>query len=374
MVRLCAVGDIGLSGRVSITAKRDGADTLLAEVAPVLQTADITLGNLESSLTGEIAPGKLFAAPVTGATSLRKAGFSLIHLANNHVGDYGQRGIRVTVDEVRNAGMTPLGAGEDMASARQLVRTDVNGVRIGWLGCGRTLVPQSDSGPQYWELDEDELLIALAEGRSAVDMMIVSIHAGLMFLDYPHPDQKRMAERLMSAGADLVLMHHPHVLQGIEINDRGCICCFSLGNFLWDNLEGDIHTDVMENERHEGAVFVCDLDRRGVASLAALPTWIDRDCRVRWAVGDRGERILRRLRDITIGLNKDYRAKFDCQRVQRNYGHILRYLVFHASRGHWRTIADQLLRIRFDHVKHLIQYVCYGLQGKLRTVNWKDSR
>src|SRR5439155_6544781 len=147
-------------GRTAATAKRWGADTLFTEVAPVLQAADITFGNLESPLAGEIAPGKLFAAPTERAATLYKAGFNLIHLANNHVGEYGQAGLAVMLNAVREAGMMPLGAGDELAAAQRLVRTDVNGLRIGWLGCGRSLLPQSYTGPRYWEFDEQHLLAA----------------------------------------------------------------------------------------------------------------------------------------------------------------------------------------------------------------------
>src|SRR5438128_5635061 len=110
-VRLCAVGDIGLSGRAAVTAKRHGSDTLFAEVAPILRSADIAFGNLESPLAGEIAPGNMFAAPVTGARTLHEAGFSILHLANNHVSEYGQGGLAATLEAVRNAGVEALGAG-----------------------------------------------------------------------------------------------------------------------------------------------------------------------------------------------------------------------------------------------------------------------
>jgi poly-gamma-glutamate capsule biosynthesis protein CapA/YwtB (metallophosphatase superfamily) len=372
-VRVCAVGDIGLSGRVSVTAGRYGADTLFADVAPVLRAADITFGNLESPLAGDIAPGKMFAAPATGAVTLRNAGFDLLHLANNHVVDYGQLGMAATLNGLRKAGLVPLGAGDNMAAARHVVRTDANGFRIGWLGCGRTLVHQSDSGPYYWEFDEKELLAAISKARPTVDLLIVSIHTGLSFLDYPHPDHKEMAGELMRRGADMVLMHHPHVLQGIEVNESGHVCCFSLGNFLWDNLEGNIHTNVMLEERHESAVFICDMDAKGVFSVAALPTWIDTECRVRWAVGPRGDKILRRLEEISRALSTNYRATFHCQRVQRNYGHILRYIAFHICRGHWRIVIEQLLRVRFEHLTHMVQYVLSRVTGKARALIWKDS-
>lgn len=356
-VRLCAVGDIGLSGRAATTAKHRGADVLFAEVAPFLQAADIIFGNLESPLASEMAPGQMFAAPTEGAATLSKAGFNLIHLANNHVGDYGQAGLAVTLSAIREAGMIPLGVGEKLAVARQLVRTDMNGLRIGWLGCGRTLLPQNDAGPRYWEFDEQELLATVVQTRPDVDVLIVSIHIGLMYLDYPHPDHKALAERLMRAGVDLILMHHAHVLQGIQTMESGRICCYNLGNFIWDYLEGNVQASVMLNEQQEGAVFVFDLDAYGVTSIAVLPTWIDAECCVRWAVQQRGEKILRRLQRISLELETNYQREFDRQRVERNFGDSLRVILFHAYRGNWAFVFDSLRRIRFEHLRQAIGYV-----------------
>ena len=91
-VRICAVGDIGLSGRAAKTMVRRGADALLSDIAPLFRAADISFGNLESSLGGDIEPQTMFAASTSGAFTLRKAGFGMLHLANNHVADCGQLG------------------------------------------------------------------------------------------------------------------------------------------------------------------------------------------------------------------------------------------------------------------------------------------
>src|SRR6476620_10778396 len=107
-VRLCAVGDIGFSGRVR-DALPAASDAIIAEVAPLLRKADMTFGNLETPLSGEIAPGRLFSAPVSAASILKKSGFSLIHLANNHVYDYDRAGLVATIDAIRKADLIPLG-------------------------------------------------------------------------------------------------------------------------------------------------------------------------------------------------------------------------------------------------------------------------
>jgi hypothetical protein len=363
-VRVCAVGDIGLSGRAAATAKHWGSNTLFADVAPVLRSADIAFGNLESPLASEVASGNMFAAPVTGAGTLHEAGFSILHLANNHVGEYGQAGLVATLAAVDGAGLKSLGAGESTAAARQLIRTEIRNVRIGWLGCGRTLLPQKETGPRYWELNEQELLDAVLTARSQVDVLIVSIHVGLMYMDYPRPQHKLMAERLMACGVDLILMHHAHVLQGVQISPQGRMCCYNLGNFLYDWEEGNVQTPVMLREQNEGSLFWFEIDPQGVALALAVPTWIDDACRVRWATGERGYGILRRLARISRDLDKDFEVVFERQRAERNTGPILKVLTFHIKHRNWRIIVDSMRRARIEHLKMLGRW----LIGLRRTI------
>jgi poly-gamma-glutamate synthesis protein (capsule biosynthesis protein) len=356
-VRLCAVGDIGLSGRAAVTAKMRGSGALFADVAPVLRAADISFGNLESPLASEIAPDNMFAAPVTGAATLDQAGFNVLHLANNHVGEYGQAGLAATLAAVRKAGVIPLGAGDDLAAAQRLVRTDNNGLRIGWLGCGRTLLVQENTGAHYWEFDEHDLLSAIAQARPNVDVLIVSIHIGLMYMDYPRPEHKSMAERLMANGADLILMHHAHVLQGVQITSQGRVCCYNLGNFLYDWQEGNVQTPVMLREQNEGAIFWFEIDRKGIALVTALPTWIDDECRVGWATGERGYGSLSRLARISRELDGDFELAFERQRAERNTGPIFKVLAFHIKHRNWRQIIDSLRRTRFEHFKMVLRWL-----------------
>jgi poly-gamma-glutamate synthesis protein (capsule biosynthesis protein) len=355
-VRVCAVGDTGFSGRALTTAQRQGFSRLLAEVRAVLEAADITFGNLEVPLAHETGDGQLCAS-TDGAMALRDAGFNLVHLANNHIGDYGQPGLAATLQAVEDARLQPLGAGGSMSAARQLVRTDFKGLRVGWLGCGRTLLPQAGDGQCYWEFDEEELTDSVRRARASVDVLIVSIHIGLMYISYPRPEHKTMAERLMAAGADAILMHHAHVLQGVQVSSQGAVCCYNLGNFLYDWEVGNVKVSVVLEEQNEGAIFLFDVDAKGVSAFTVLPTWIDEDCCVRWARGNRGLKILNRLAQISKDLETDFSEAFERQRAMRNTGGIVRVLAFHARRGHWRYVGDSLRRLRWEHFKMAARWV-----------------
>ena len=85
-------------------------------------------------------------------------------------------------------------------------------------------------------LDEAETVAALRSCRSRADMVVLIVHWGIEEYRYPSPEQRAQALRLQAAGADLILGHHPHVLQGVEENSRGVIA-YSLGNFLFDEFD-----------------------------------------------------------------------------------------------------------------------------------------
>lgn len=364
-VRLCAVGDIGLSGRVGASfAVPDRAEMILSEVAPLLKAVDISFGNLESPLSGDIAQSQLFSAPVAGASMLKRSGFSLIHLANNHVYDYGPEGLSATLAAIRRAGMRELGAGDTSADAMRLVRTDMHGVRVGWLGCGRTLVPQKESGPHYWEFDEEELLRVVQRYKGDVDLLVVSIHIGLMYMDYPRPEHKMMAEKLLAAGVHLILMHHAHVLQGVQVTARKSVCCYNLGNFLLDWEEGNVKVPVLVQEQNEGAIFHFVLGLDGVTQASALPVWVDERCMVHWATGERGREILTRLARISRDLESNYESAFKRQRAERHTSSIAKVIWFHLRRGNLAFVLESARKVRVEHVGMIMRWVA-GLARRL---------
>jgi poly-gamma-glutamate synthesis protein (capsule biosynthesis protein) len=363
VVRLAAVGDVGLSGRIRQAAERSSYAALFSEVAPVLQSADLAFVNIEFPLAGAAGGNGMFCGDPASAHALRDAGFVLAQLANNHGWDFGAAGLDSTLKAVRDAGMVPLGAGADSDDARRLVRTDRNGLRIGWLAAGRTLVDQDGPGPRYWEYDEDQILRAIEKARGEVDVLVLGLHVGLMYLDYPDPRFKRFAQQAMSAGADLVLMHHAHLLQSTQVTPEGRVCLYCMGNFLLDWREGNVEVRTMAREQAEAGVFLFDLDRRGVATARMLPTFIDEDGCVRWATGPRGDRILERLVRISRDIESDYQAAFGRQRVLRNAWPVAQVLAFHAARGHWRIVLDMLRRVRPEHAAMLWRFVSSRAKG-----------
>lgn len=362
-VRICAVGDIGFSGQIAMEIEKSGYERRFAKITPFLRRADVVFGNLETPLLSSLEKSAQFAANMGAAGALRHTGFSILNLANNHIYDYGASGLRSTMKACAAAGIQILGAGENILSASRLVRTDKDGVKVGWLGCGRTLKVQSETGPNYWEFDQEKILNAIKSNRSKVDMLILSIHIGLMYLDYPDPKHKLFAEKALNQGADIILMHHAHVLQGIKHQD-GKVICFNLGNFLLDWKEGYVQGKSALREQTEGAIFAFEIDKQGVSRFDVIPTFLSQDFCVQWAEGERGIGILGRLQRISSDLEGDYSRQFLSQRAERNVSHSMQVLWFHLKKGNFNILKEYIGLFRWRHLLLLFRWLWSGILSR----------
>jgi poly-gamma-glutamate synthesis protein (capsule biosynthesis protein) len=245
------VGDVMLGRGVAARARAAGDPSYpLRPMQDRLASADVTVGNLESTLSVDGAPtqgGDSFAATPRVRAGLRDAGFDVIGLANNHLGDYGDRALVETVRLLRAGGFATFGAGAGERQAWQPAIVERDGVRIGFLGfnaIGET--PEAGPGrpgsvsvsmpPRTGPLDRGELRRFLAAVRALdrhVDTVVVLPHWGTQYTARPEPVQEQVARELVGAGADVVVGGHPHWVQGASIVG-GALVVHSLGNFVFD--------------------------------------------------------------------------------------------------------------------------------------------
>jgi poly-gamma-glutamate synthesis protein (capsule biosynthesis protein) len=223
----------------------------LAPMRRLLRGADLTVGNLESTLSTDGAPTQgedSFGAGPALVPVLRDAGFDALSLANNHTGDYGERALRETVRTLRESRIRPFGAGADLAEAAEpALLSAPDGTTYAFLGfnaIGETPTAAGDSPgtlsvrmpPRTGPLVESDVARVEREVRKAgslADVVVVIPHWGDQYTHTPWPDQRTVSRRLVAAGADLVVGGHPHWVQGVDLVG-GVPVLHSLGNFVFD--------------------------------------------------------------------------------------------------------------------------------------------
>ena len=244
------VGDVMLARRLEPLLQARGAGTCFESVAPLLDPADIVFGNLESAVHsgGAAHPQKLynFAMAPQHLSGLRAAGFDVLSLANNHLLDFGPEAIPRTRAALKELGIECAGAGSSEAEARRPAYVEAQGLTVAFLcycsimyrGIYDVTIEARGPRPGVARVTVNSLRHDIAAARERADIVVASIHSGKEFAQYPGEVQRKWAHAAIRAGADLVVMHHPHVLQGFELCDGGLIA-YSLGDFVFDKSEYD---------------------------------------------------------------------------------------------------------------------------------------
>jgi poly-gamma-glutamate synthesis protein (capsule biosynthesis protein) len=296
---LCAVGDIlldrGVGDRID-----DDYDYPYRKVKHVFEGADITFGNLECPITTEGTPALkksilLFKANPESTPAIKEAGFDILNLANNHTMDYDTKGIINTMNILKDFNIDFIGAGHNYNEGRKPFYIKKNGCKVGFLGYS-VFPPEGYISfidrPDVAKVDFDTLGDEIKSAKKNCDFLIVSFHWGKEYEFYPGSMQKDIAHTVIDSGGDLVLGHHPHVLQGVERYKEGLIF-YSLGNFIFDRQ--------IPNGTDETIIVKLKIkDERAEAQL--IPIRI-KNCQPCVAHKSDAEYILKRLKLYSEGMN-----------------------------------------------------------------------
>ena len=258
---LAFLGDIMLGIGVAVTLEEEDLKDVFEVILPQLQGADLALANLESpfsrhpedlAISASQEDGCNLCADMRFADVLKYAGLDVVSTANNHTLDCRiarQNDTRHTLDQ---AGITPIESGYD-----PIILT-VGDKRLALLAFNDVLQG----------LDEDRVLQGIHLADTEADWVIVSIHWGLEYQAGASPRQKRLAQNMADAGADLIWGHHPHVLQPVEWLGRDgsrppTLVMYSLGNALFDQT--------VPRDAQRSALLMVALGADGIRSVEAVP-------------------------------------------------------------------------------------------------------
>ena len=295
-VKLLAVGDIMLGdhpvrighGVRSIMEKR-GMKFPFQFVSPFLNSSDIVFGNLESVLSDSgLNPSRLEQSELRGrpiyAKALANAGFTVLSLANNHAMQHGVEAFRETVAALAENKVFCVGV-KDQDGRSNTFFWQKNNLKLGLISYSLQPEHYHQSHPCYALGREEDIISHVKELRAECDIIVVSIHWGEEYLNIPSCEQIKFGRGLADSGANLIIGHHPHVLQGIEKYGESYIA-YSLGNFVFDKWQ---------KRCRESVILECIIDKKGIKKLRSWPVLINRAYQPEMVVGSWADAIEKNL-------------------------------------------------------------------------------
>lgn len=301
-ISVVAAGDIMIGNHTIAYMERHGYAYPFEATSHILHQGDITFANLEIAFTdsGEQFDKRFtFKVHPKYATGLVDAGIDVVTLANNHILDYGLEGLNNTITILDSIGILHCGAGMSKADAQEPAIFETNGHRIAVFGYSMTFPKEfwatDSTGGTNYPYDKN-LKRNLQKYNSLVDLTVVTFHWGKELSHIPKGYQKRVAHRCIDLGADLVLGHHPHVLQGFEIYKNRLIA-YSLGNYAFSSYS---------TKAKESMILKTCLTENGLLYAKIFPISVDNykiDFQPRVVTGAEADSIFTHLREYSHAID-----------------------------------------------------------------------
>jgi poly-gamma-glutamate synthesis protein (capsule biosynthesis protein) len=325
-VKIIAVGDIFLGEHpvtlnhgVNSVVEKKGSDFIFSEVKGYLNRGDIICGNLEGIISpkreGETGiRSAIFWGNPSCASALSSAGFNCLFLANNHTAQHGEDALRRTcqlLDEhhIKWTGVNPGNPNSSIPAIFQVRNLNV------------ALLSYCDT--QQYHMDDPLLSLAHFENikkdveraQGVADIIIVSLHWGDEFIDYPAPSQREMAHKIIDLGVHFLVGHHSHTMQGVERYKQGVIA-YSLGSFV---------KDLWSPKFRESVILECEVSPKGVVDLKMVPIYINDQWQPELYGGETGRKFLNRMEALSRDLEQSNPT--DLTRLEEKYKQELKRLL-----------------------------------------------
>jgi poly-gamma-glutamate capsule biosynthesis protein CapA/YwtB (metallophosphatase superfamily) len=283
-IELIFVGDIMLDRKVEteIEKNNDWRWPFL-KISDKLKQADIVFGNLEGPISdkGE-EPDKISSFEMSPKVieGLNYAGFNILSVANNHVSDYGPEAFEDTLLRLKTAGIDFTGGGQNEAAAKMPLIREVNGTKLSFLAYNENCTSSEKAEvtrPGINCLTGDDLESfkeEISQAKESADIIIVSLHYGKEFTQTLSQFQVDFSKAAIDAGADLVIGHHPHVIQKYE-KYKDKYIFYSLGNFVFD--------ENFSEETMQGLMVRAVVENKKIKSVEPIKTQINNSFQVELA-------------------------------------------------------------------------------------------
>ena len=306
-IHIRAAGDLNITDSVVDSGlSQNGYDFTRAfqDVASTLSSADLTVMNLEGNICGEPYGTATTSAPRQLLTALRAAGVDVLQMANSCTINNGLIGLNTTLNNIRSAGIEPLGAygkTSDFHKTGGYTICDIQGIKVAFVaftkGVGGMGMPAGseecvnllyeDYDSNYTKINKKGITSILSDvAKEKPDLTVAMLHWGSENNDQISKTQTQIAELMMKNGVDVILGTHPHLVQQIELNEKnGTLIAYSLGDFFGDaTLGGSNYSIILDVEVTKDA----DLKTTKVTGYSYIPIFTTKE-----AEGDGYRRVVR---------------------------------------------------------------------------------
>ena len=383
-VTLSAVGDIMMGWNVEKNMRKHEENYPFGYVTHVLKNSDITFGNLEGPITNKedkavwdytkildkvVVDGKIVGtsiyckSPPIAAIRLRQAGFQVLSIANNHIMDYGESGLFDTLEILSENGIKYVGAGKNIVEARKPVLLQIKGINFGFLAyCDVYRASKQRPGVAPIVCSKQDI----KKLRNSVDVVVVSLHQGQYF-DYPSPADIKTGHRMIDLGADLVLIHHAHILKGIETYHNGIIA-YSLGNFVFDNTIDPSWHDT--EKARESMILQCKLTKQGVESASPVPVVINQECQPVLPSRHIRDKIIERIHELSVNMEDDSIRLWE-KGLEYEYAKIMTPIMYRLvieliKKKRFNDLSQLIRRVKLQDVRAVARYLSHSLISQRR--------
>jgi poly-gamma-glutamate synthesis protein (capsule biosynthesis protein) len=307
-VVIALMGDVMIGRLVNEKIKQFGFAYPWGNVLSLLEQADLRFLNLETTLTTskeKVFKTFNFKSDPEHAGVLARAGINAVTIANNHIGDFGIKGMMETIEVLDKAGILHTGAGRNAVEAASPVYISCKNLRIALLGCTDNEASwnamEDYPGINYIETGNiEKLKTQVNEVKNNADLLILSIHWGPNMRQKPSKEFIEFAHQAIDAGIDIIHGHSAHIFQGIEWYKNGLIL-YDSGDFI-DDYQVD---PVLRNDH--GFLFLCTVERHKIMHLQLVPVLIS-NMQVNLATGANRDWCIKRMQTLCepFGTNAEF--------------------------------------------------------------------
>ena len=308
-------------------------EAVYGDLLPELRDSDLRIVNLECPLVDDGDPVAKSGAVLKGLSGhisgLTRIPFEVATMANNHVFDYGTEAFVKTRQLLHENNIKTVGAGMSLEEASAPLILSCKGVKVGIINFseGEDLTAAGENpGVFGWEVNG--VVDQVRSLKEKVNATIVICHAGVEYIPYPPPYLAAAFQQIADAGADLIIGHHPHVPQGVQIRKHVPIC-YSLGNFIFFQ-----HTELQF--RKIGYFVKAGINENGISHIRMVPYEIH-PTRLQLLKEDKRQWVLNKLKDISEPLG-------DFPQVIEAWNGFIKYYGIKGFQNEMTHIMDQLAK------------------------------